>query len=153
MNPHFSQYRWGINIVLPNFPENRKEKRGIFATLISGFIGLACDGISSFLHNRRHKAVKVMNGQTTQYNKLMHLENLMVMYGIYNAETLENFINIVHSMHNSTTEIENLFAEELNAAYTWYTNEPNTWQYAIDSLLHLRTARDKYIQMYKEFIT
>ena len=27
---------------------------------------------------------------TLQHNKLMHLEDSMVMYGIYNAETLEN---------------------------------------------------------------
>ena len=44
----------------------------------------------------------------------MHLENSVVMHGVYNAETLENLINTVHSMHNSTTEIERLFAEELN---------------------------------------
>ena len=41
--------------------------------LILGFIGLACEGISSFLHNIRHKAlhkaVKVINRQTTtQHN-------------------------------------------------------------------------------------
>ena len=58
-----------IDIVLPKFLANRKEKRGIFATLISGFIGLASEGISSFLHNRRnkalHKVVKAINRQTT----------------------------------------------------------------------------------------
>ena len=77
-----------IDIVLPKFPENRKEKRYIFATLPSGFICLAYEGISSFLHNRRHKAlhkaVKVINRQTiTQHNKLMHLENSVVMYGVF----------------------------------------------------------------------
>ena len=75
------------------------------------------------------------------------------MHGIYNAETLENLINTVYSMHNSTTEIEKLFAGELNTAYTWYINTPNTQEYAIDLLLYLRTVRDKYIEMYKEFIT
>ena len=30
----------------------------------------------------------------------------MVMYGIYNAETLENLINMVHQMHNTTTPNE-----------------------------------------------
>ena len=40
-------------------------------------------------------------------------------------------------MHNSTTEIERLLAGELNAAYTWYMNTPNTQEYAIDSLLYL----------------
>ena len=56
-------------------------------------------------------------------------------------------------MHNSTTEIERLFAGELNAAYTWYISTPNTQEYAIDSSLYLRTVRDKYVEMYKEFIT
>ena len=57
---------------------------------VLSFIGLAYEGISSFLHNRRHKAVKAMDSKTAiQHKKLMHLEDSMVMYGIYNAETLE----------------------------------------------------------------
>ena len=91
-----------------------------------------------------------MNKPTTsQCNKLMHLENSMVMYGTYNAETFKSLINTVHSIHNSTTEIERLFAGELNTAHKWYINAPNTQEYAIDSLVYLRTVRDKYIQMYK----
>ena len=48
----------------------------------------------NFLHNRRqkvlHKEVKAMDSKTTiQHNKLLHLEDPKVMYGIYNAETLE----------------------------------------------------------------
>ena len=69
------------------------------------------------------------------------------------TETLENLINTIQSMHNSTTEIEKLFAGELNTACTWYINAPNTQEYAIDSLLYLRTVIDNYIQIYKEFIT
>ena len=64
-----------------------------------------------------HKAVKKMNRQTTTK---------------YNAETLENLINTVHSMYNSTTEIERLFGGELNAAYISYINAPNTQEYTID---------------------
>ena len=30
----------------------------------------------------------------------------MVMYGIYNAKTLENLIYTLHCMHNTTLEIE-----------------------------------------------
>ena len=38
----------------------------------------------------------------TQRNKLMHLENTLIMYGIYNAETLEKLVKqftpyIVHN--------------------------------------------------------
>ena len=44
-----------------------------------------------------------------QCNKLMHLENSMVMYGIYNAETLKKLINKVYHIHNVTTPNEKLF--------------------------------------------
>ena len=47
----------GLDLILPKFPEGRKSKRGIFGTIILGFVGLAFEGISSFLHNRRHKAL------------------------------------------------------------------------------------------------
>ena len=88
-----------------------------------------------------------------QHSRLKHLENSMVVYGVYNAETLENLINTVHNLHNSTTEIERLFAGELNAANTWYISIPNAQEYAIDKLPYLRTVRDKYIQMDNKFIT
>ena len=85
-----------INLILPQRP--RKQKRGIIITLISSFIGLAYEGISSFLHHKRnkalHNAVKAMDSKATiQCNKLMQLENSMLMYGVYNAETLEKLIN------------------------------------------------------------
>ena len=44
-----------VDLILQNFSEGRKSKRGVFSTIISGFVGLAYEGISSFLHNRRHK--------------------------------------------------------------------------------------------------
>ena len=47
----------GVHLILPKFPEGRKSKRGIFSTVISGFVGLAFEGILSFLHNKRHKAL------------------------------------------------------------------------------------------------
>ena len=58
-------------------------------------MGLVYEGISSFLHPKQnkalHKAVKAMDSKTTiQCNKLIQLKNSMLMYGVYNAETLEN---------------------------------------------------------------
>ena len=38
----------------------------------------------------------------------------MVMYGIYNAETIEKLINMIHNMHNKTTWNEKLFVGKLN---------------------------------------
>ena len=42
---------------------------------------------------------------------------------------------------------------QLNTAYTWYIDASGTQHYETDSLLYLRTIRDKYIQMYEEFTT
>ena len=85
-------------LILPKFSEGRKSKRGIFSTIISGFVGLAFEGISSFLHNRRHKALhKAVHAMSSkvdiQRNKLIHLENTLAIYGVYNAETLEKLKN------------------------------------------------------------
>ena len=97
-----------INLTLPQLI--RKQKCGIITTLVSSFIGLAYEGISSFLCNKRHKAVKVMDSKTTiQCKKFMHLENSVAMYGIYNAETLEQLIKTVHHIHNTTSANEKLF--------------------------------------------
>ena len=68
------------DLILPKFPKGRKSKRGIFSAIISGFVGLALGGISSFLHNRGHeplyKAVSAMSIKTDiQRNKLMRVEN------------------------------------------------------------------------------
>ena len=40
----------------------------------------------------------------------MKLDNTMLMYGIYNAETLEKLIQTVHEIHNVTFSHEKLFA-------------------------------------------
>ena len=42
-----------VDLILPKFPEGRKSKRGMFSAIISGFVGLAFEGILIFLHNRR----------------------------------------------------------------------------------------------------
>ena len=90
-----------------------------------------------------------------QCNKLIHLKDSMVMYGVYNGETLEKLINTVHCMHNSKTLHEKLFTGQLTAVYRWYINSHSNQgvqYYAINSLLHLRMIKDKYVQMYNEFI-
>ena len=88
-----------------------------------------------------------------QHNKIMHLEDSMVMYGIYNTEMLEKLLDTVHYIHNKTTTNEKLFTGDLSTAHMWYVNKQGIKHYAINSLLYLRTIIDKYIKMYKEFIT
>ena len=87
-------------MILPNFPKNRKEKRGIIVSLVMGFIRLACEGISSYLYNKRQKALKkafieMKNQVNLEQNKIFHLEDSMVMCGIYNSDTLKKLIQCI----------------------------------------------------------
>ena len=106
-----------IKLLLPQV--NERQKCGIITTLVSSFIGLAYEGISSFLQNKRnnalHKAVNTMNNEANiQCNKLIKLDDTMLMYGIYNAETLEKLIKTVHEIHNTTSSHQKLFVGEHN---------------------------------------
>ena len=94
-----------IPLTLPNFRKNKKEKRGIITLLVTCFIGLAYKGIFSYLQNKGQKALKkafiAMEKQVNlERNKSFHLEDSMVMNGIYNLETIEKFIYMIHHMHN-----------------------------------------------------
>ena len=83
----------------------------------------------------------------------MHIDDFMVMYGIYSAETLEKIITIVHEMCNITTPNEWLFAGKLRSSFTGYLTKEGVNHYAIHSVLYLRMLREKYVKMYAEFIT
>ena len=129
-----------VDLILPKFPEGQKSKRGIFSAIILGFVCLAFEAISSFLHNKRHnalpKAVKAMSIWTDiQRNKLMHLENTLVMYQVYNAETLERLVKTVHALHSRQTLYESLFTGKTSAAYEFYSWMHGKWvvqHYAIN---------------------
>ena len=97
-----------------------------------------------------------MNNQDDiQYNKLIKLDNTMLMYGIYNAETLEKLINTVQEIHNVTSSHEKLFAGEHNSTIfrLLYVDVLGIQQYAFNSLLFLRVIQDKYLSLYRELIT
>ena len=58
----------------------------------------------------------------------------------------------MHRLHNETTWNEQLFAGKINNWYSWYFSEKGGGHYAINSLLFLTTAREKYFKMYERFI-
>ena len=92
---------------------------------------------------------------TIQCNKLMQIENSMLMYGIYNAEMLEKFINTVHNIHNTTSSHERLFAGKQSSLTlrSLYTNTLGLQHYSINSLPYLLTVQDKYTSLYRALIT
>ena len=91
-----------------------------------------------------------------QRNKLMHLDNSLIMYGVYNAETLGKLVKTAHVLHSWQSLLENLFIGQTAQAYKMYSQVHNTCgiqHYAIISLLYLHTIKDKCITIYNEFIS
>ena len=143
-----------IALILPTFTKQERQKRCILTSIITGFIGLAYECISNFLHYKRqkalHKAVHIMENKVDiQHNKIFRLEDSMVMYGIYNSDTLEVLIDTLHRLHNKSTWNEKLFAGQIKDWYHWYLSAKGVNCYAINSLLFLTTAREKYVKMYE----
>ena len=150
-----------INLILSTLNEPNRKKRllsAVLGTVASKIIGLAFEGISSFLHHKRHrslnKAIKQINErQNIEHNRIYCLEDTMIMYGKYNSDTLTNLIDTVHRMHNLTSLRERLFvgrvSEWLKQQLTHYNDEHSC---PITTLLFLRTINEKYVRMYERFI-
>ena len=90
-----------------------------------------------------------------QCNKLMQLENSILMYGVYNVEMLEKLINTVHSVHNTAFLHESLFTGKQSSLMfrSLYANSLGLHHSSINLLLYLGTVQDKYIALYRELIT
>ena len=150
-----------IGLILPSFNNNNRKKRfltTILGTIASKVIGLAFEGISSFLHHKRHKAlqkaVNIINSKSEiDHNRVYHLEDTMIMYGKYNSDTLMELVKTVHQMQNVTTWKEKIFVSEMNE---WLKHKladiHNEFDYSIDAVLFLTTVKEKYVRMYEKFI-
>ena len=95
------------------------------------------------------------NKANIQHNKLIKLDDTMLMYGIYNAETLEKLIKPVHEIHNTMSLHEQLLAGKHTCSVfrILYAYSLGLQHYSTNSLLYLRIIQNKYISLYKEFIT
>ena len=93
------------------------------------------------------------NKANIQHNHLMQLENSILMYRVYNAETLGKKL-LLHTIHNTTSSHERLFVGHHSPIFkTLYVDSLRLHHYSINSLLYLRTVQDKYIALYRELIT
>ena len=100
-----------------------------------------------------HKAVAVMNKKTDiQHNRIHYLEDSMIMYSVYNSDTLKDLIDTVHRMKNFTTWNEKTFTGKLHDWMEIYSQDEDMCNYAINSVLFLTTVREKYVKMYERFI-
>ena len=63
----------------------------------------------------------------------------MIMYGVYNVDTLEKLIQMVHKMNIRSVWFEQLYAGHVNKWFEIYSSSQGATYYAIHSLLYLRT--------------
>ena len=158
---HYNILQNKINLILPTFTESNRKKRflsAVLGTVASKIVGRAFEGISSFLHHKRHKALskaikQINERRNIEHNRIYHLEDTMIIYGKYNSDTLTNLIDTVHRMHNLTSLKERLFVGKVNE---WLkqqrTHFNDEHSYSITTLLFLRTLNEKYVRMYERFI-
>ena len=71
----------------------------------------------------------------------------MIMYGVYNVDTLEKLIQMVHKINTKSVWFERLYAGHVNKQFEMYSSSQGANYYAIHSLLYLRTIQEKYIKM------
>ena len=79
----------------------------------------------------------------------------MLMYDIYNAYMLEQLMNRVHYIHNTTSSNEKLFPgiQSSLTLQSLYVIAQGIQHYLINSLLYLTTVQDKYVSLHKGYIT
>ena len=79
-----------------------------------------------------------MNKKTNvQRNCIHHLEDTMIMYGVYNSDTLKDLIDMVHRMQNFTTWHKKTSAGKLHDWMEIYSQDEGVCNYAINSILFL----------------
>ena len=61
----------------------------------------------------------------------------MIMYGVYNADTLKDLIDMVHRMQNFTAWHKKTFAGKLHDWMEIYSQDEGVHNYAINSVLFL----------------
>ena len=76
----------------------------------------------------------------------------MIMYGVYNVDTLEKLIRMVYKMNTKSIWFEQLYSGQMNIWFEMYSSSQGVNYYAIYSLLYLRTIQEKYIKMYERFV-
>ena len=82
-----------------------------------------------------------MNKKTDiQSNQIHHLGDSMIVYGVYNSDTLKDLIDTVHRMQNFTACNEKTFAGKLHDWMEIYSLDEGMCNYAINSVLLLTTV-------------
>ena len=85
-----------------------------------------------------------------EWNRVFHLEDSMIMYGVYNVDMLEKLIQMVHKMNTKSVWFESLYTEHVNKWFEMHSSSQGANYYAIHSLLYLRTIQENVLKCMKD---
>ena len=57
-----------------------------------------------------------------EQNRVFHLKDSLIMYGLYNVDTLEKLIQMVHKMNTRLFGFERLYAGDVNKWFEMYSS-------------------------------
>ena len=95
------------------------------------------------MHTMNKKAI-------IEQNRVFHLEDSMIMYGVYNVDILEKLKLMVHKMNTRSVWFERLYAGHVNKWFEMYSSSQGANYYAIHSLLYLRTIQENILKCMKD---
>ena len=61
-----------------------------------------------------------------EWNRVFHLEDSMIMYGVYNVDTLEKLIQMVDKMNTRSVWFKQLYAGHVNKWFEMYPSSQGT---------------------------
>ena len=134
-----------VSLILPNFPNDIIEKRSTIASLVTSFIGLVDEDMSSYLYNKKqkalHKAFVAMENKANLQQQQKFIWKILWSCTIFIVRYFRK-INTVHKMHNTITWNGKIFASKLNHWFHWYLSKDGIGHYAINSLI-LNNIKEK----------
>ena len=110
-----------------------------------------------FLHHKREKALEkaihtIDLNAYMQRNTVYHLEKLIIMYGVYNVDTFDKLIQMVHKMNERMIWFEDIYVGHMKDWYDMYSFSQGVNYYVIHSMLYLRAIQEKYVKMYERYV-
>ncbi len=100
----------------PRGPRCAHRGLGILLSALPGLITLAVESISSFIRGKQEKYMvaavnHLRSDREIDANRLQQLKDDFLMYGRYNADSLQQVIETLNSLHQKQTEVETKFEQ------------------------------------------
>ena len=135
--------------------ELNRERRGIgaiFSSVLPGLITLAVESLTSWIkgkqQNRINQAVdKMRKTESDVKNILTQYQEVFLMYGKYNVESLNKVIDTLNLLHHKQTELEKLVTTKM---FTEVESIGDTLDYSVELQLFLELAQEEHVTKYKE---